>query len=146
MEIIAMKPNLKVKTFHIDGMGCRQDGRGSAFGWIRIETGTQRIYSVNGLTEHEAEYKALFGVLKYLAPGSRATVFTHSLELWRHFNIGFRARGDRELAKLSAKVRQMIRKKEVTIRVRYIPREDNRAVIVPYYSRRKGPRRQLAKP
>jgi hypothetical protein len=146
MEIIATKPNLKIKTFHIDGMGCRQDGSGSAFGWVRVETGRQRIYSINGLTELQAEYKALFGVLKYVAPGSRATIFTHSHELWRHFNIRFRARGDRELAKLYTKVRQMIQEKELKIRVGFILREDNRAVIVPDYSRRKMRGKRLAKP
>jgi hypothetical protein len=141
MEIIAIEPNLKIKTFHIDGMGGRQDGRGSAYAWIRIETGTQRIYSTNGLTELEAEYTALLGVLKYLSPGSRATVFTHSLELFHHFNIGFRARGDRDLTKLYAQVRQRIREKELEIRVRYILRKDNRAVIVPHHSRRKVSRK-----
>jgi len=99
MEIIAIKPNLKIKTFHIDGMGCRLDGIGSAYGWIRIETGTQRIHSVNGLTEHEAEYEALFGVLKYLEPGSRAIVFTHSLELWRHLLFPKKGAAENGLAK-----------------------------------------------
>lgn len=40
----------------------------SSFDWIRIETGVERLTVVNGLTEHEAVYHALLGVLKYLRP------------------------------------------------------------------------------
>ena len=58
------------------------------------------MYQINGLTEHGAEYQALLGVLKYIAPGSRATIFTHSHEVWGAFN-GVQVR-DPLLAELKA--------------------------------------------
>jgi len=127
MEIIWTKPSLKRNTFHIDGRISGGDGTVSAFNWIRIETGVERLTVGNGLTEHEAVYQALLGVLKYLAPGSRATIFTHSNELFGHFKGGLPTR-DRGLAKLFAQARQLIREKELKIHVRYILREDNQAV------------------
>jgi ribonuclease HI len=120
------------KTFHIDGMGGRRNGRGAAYGWIRIETGKQRICVVNGLTEHEAEYQALLGVLKYLAPGSRATIFTHSDEVWGVFTGPFPDR-DRKMANLVRAARRLIREKKLKIRIRYIFRENNQAVFDPSY-------------
>jgi hypothetical protein len=120
MEIIWTKPSLKRNTFHIDGRICDGDRTMSAFSWIQIEGGVERLRLVNGLTEHEAVYHALLGVLKYLRPTSRATIFMHSHELWGHFNDdGLGARGP-ELAKLFAKACRLIREKELEIRVRYV--------------------------
>ena len=61
MEIIWTKPSLKRNTFHIDGRISGGDGTVSAFNWIRIETGVERLTVGNGLTEHEAVYQALLG-------------------------------------------------------------------------------------
>jgi ribonuclease HI len=110
MEFIPIKPNLNIKTFHIDGLGCQPDGTGSVCNWIRTETWVQRMYQINGLTDHEAEYQALLEVLKYLALGSRATICTHSHEVWWAFNGTFPVR-DQELAKLFLEARQLIRGK-----------------------------------
>jgi hypothetical protein len=134
MEIVRTKPDLRIKTFYIDGMGCRRDGCGSAYGWIRIETDVRRIRQVNGLTEGQAELHPLLWVLRYVAPGSRATIFTHSQIVWGYFNCNasFR-RGLLKVASLFSDARQLIRQKKLNIRVRYILREDNRAVIAPDY-------------
>jgi hypothetical protein len=57
MDIIPIKPNLNIKTFHIDNLACVSlTARGSVCNWIRIETWVQRMYQINGLTDHEAEY------------------------------------------------------------------------------------------
>src|ERR1700730_17762500 len=87
MQVIWTKPSLKRNTFHIDGRICEGDRTMSACSWIQIEGGVERLCVVNGITEHEAVYHALLGVLKYLRPTSRATIFTHSHELWGHFNV-----------------------------------------------------------
>jgi ribonuclease HI len=132
MEIIPIKPNLNIKTFHIDAIGCRHNGMGSYYGWIRIETGKQRIYGVHGLTEHEAEYQALLAVLRYLAPGSRAEIFTHSDEVWGEFTGPFPDR-DPQMTNLRRAARRLIREKKLKVRIRYISRRNNRAVIDPDY-------------
>jgi hypothetical protein len=125
MKIIEKKPNLKIKTFHIDGRDC---GGSSICSWTRIETGIRLLWTVPPLTELEAGYQALLAVLKYLAYGSRATICTHSYELWDHFNDAFLT-PDKEVAELFAEARQLIHKKKLKIQVRYILHEDNKAVL-----------------
>jgi hypothetical protein len=135
MKIIFTKPNLKIKTFHLDGIGCRKDGTGSAYGWIRIETGILRIHAVHGLTEVEAAFRALLWVLRYLAAGSQATICTHSHAVWGYFNSDQRARIQPEVEKLARKARRLIQEKKLDIRVRFILPEENRAVLASHSNR-----------
>src|ERR1039458_6284472 len=90
-----------LKIFHIDGAGARPDGTGSGFAWARIGTEKQSIKRVEGLTNNEAEYRALLAVLKYLAEGSRARIFTDSQLVCQQFN-GNWAVNDDKLATLLA--------------------------------------------
>jgi ribonuclease HI len=137
MEIIKKEPDLNIKTFHIDGRDCGRRGTGSIYGWIRIETGVRHVCVVPPLTEHEAEYEALLAVLKYLARGSRATIYTHSSEIRTNFNDPL-VTPDQEITELFAEARELIREKKLKIRVRYIDPEDNRAVLQIPKQRRTG--------
>jgi hypothetical protein len=119
----------KNKTFYVDGLGCRPGGSGSAWNWVRIKTGTQRMKSLNDLTQLEAEFHALLSVLKYLLPDSHATIFTHSDEVWERFNYPLPA-GDQEIRRLAVEAHHLIKQKALTIRLRLILRRENRAVIV----------------
>jgi hypothetical protein len=139
MEIIVKKPNLNIKTFHIDGRDC---GESSICSWTRIETGIRVMWTVPPVPELEAGYKALQAVLKCLAHGSRATICTHSYELWDRFNDAFLT-PDQEVAELFEEAQQLIRKKKLKIQVRYILHEDNKAVLPKLSKQRKTRWRRL---
>jgi hypothetical protein len=46
-------------VIHCDGAGSRPDGKGSGFAWIRPHTGERYVERVDGLTNNQAEYRAL---------------------------------------------------------------------------------------
>src|ERR1700730_9023462 len=74
------------KTFHIDGAGARPGGSGSGFAWVRLDRDEQGLRGVDGMTSHQAEYRGLLSVLKYLSPGSSARIHTDSQLLCEQFN------------------------------------------------------------
>jgi ribonuclease HI len=114
------------KTFHIDGAGSRPDGTGSGFGWVRLDRNEQRIKWIAGLTCNEAEYRGLLSVLKHLAPGSTAIINTDSQLVCEQFNCRWAVR-DPDLRALLQKARDLIEDKELSVQVRWIPREENLA-------------------
>lgn len=113
-----------MKTFHIDGAGMRPDGTGSGFAWVQIGTEEQRIYRVDGLTNHAAEYRALISVLKHLARCNRARIFTDSQLVCEQFN-GRWSINDPKLIRLLDRVEDLIEEKELEIDVKWIPRNEN---------------------
>jgi ribonuclease HI len=115
-----------LKIFHIDGAGSRPGGTGSGFAWVRIGTAKQRIKRVDGWTNNESEYWALVSVLKYLAGGSRAKIYTDSQLVCQQFN-GRWAVNDSKLMSLLSVARELIQDKSLDIEVKWIPRELNSA-------------------
>jgi ribonuclease HI len=117
-------PQVAVKRFHIDGAGARPDGTGSGFAWVRLGTERQRVHREDGLTNNAAEYRALLSVLRYLAAGRRARIFTDSQLVCEQYN-GRWAINDPKLVTLLTQARDLIEDKELEIEVRWIPREEN---------------------
>lgn len=56
-------------VIYVDGAGCRPDGRGSGFAWIQPSSGEQHIEQIDGLTNNQAEYRALISALVALRAG-----------------------------------------------------------------------------
>jgi ribonuclease HI len=113
----------ELKTFHIAGTGPqRPDGTGSWFAWKR--PAWEVISRENGLTNNVAEYRALLSVLRYVAEGSRARIFTDSQLVCEQFN-GRWAINDPKLVTLLTEARDLIEEKDLEIDVRWIPREKN---------------------
>ncbi len=113
-----------MKEFHIDGSGARPDGTGSGFAWVRIGTEEQRIYRVDGLTNNMAEYRALISVLKHLAKGNRARIFTDSQLVCQQFNHRWSI-NDPKLIRLLDRAEDLIEESELEIEVQWIRREEN---------------------
>src|SRR5271170_7881475 len=59
--------------------GERPDGKGSGFAWIREDTGVQHIERIDGLSNNEAEYRAVISALKPIKPDSNVEILTDSL-------------------------------------------------------------------
>jgi ribonuclease HI len=113
-----------MKIFHIDGAGMRPDGTGSGFAWVRIGTKEQRIYRVDGLTNNVAEYRALLSVLKHLAQGNQACIFTDSQLVCQQFSHSWLI-NDPKLIRLLERAENLIEEKQLEIHVKWIRREEN---------------------
>jgi ribonuclease HI len=115
-----------LKVFHVDGAGQRPDGTGSGFAWVRLGTEKQWIRRIDGWTNNQAEYRALISVLKYLADGSRARIYSDSQLVCQQFAGRWKV-NDPKLNTLLSTARDLIESKSLEVEVRWIPREQNEA-------------------
>jgi hypothetical protein len=111
---------------YIDGAGCRPDGKGSGFAWIQPSSGEQHTEQIDGLTNRQAEYRALISALFTLPNGSSAQIFTDSRVMWGELVGHCRVR-DPELAALLLLVRTLAKGNDLKIYPRWIPRRKNLA-------------------
>jgi ribonuclease HI len=117
---------LRPIVIFFDGAGCRPDGKGSGYAWLRPDTGQQHVERMDGLTNNQAEYRALVSALEQLSDGSKADMFCDSLLLESQFNGRFRIK-DPDLAALLGTARELIQYKKLTINLQWIPRAKNLA-------------------
>jgi ribonuclease HI len=109
-----------------DGAGCRPDGKGSGYAWLRRDTGEKHVQRIDGLTNNEAEYRAFVAVLESLPEGSKAELFSDSLLLDSQFHGKYRVK-DPDLAGLLGTAHELIRHKKLTVNLQWIPRTKNLA-------------------
>jgi ribonuclease HI len=119
----AAKESIRIYT---DGSGCRPDGKGSGFAWLRQDTGERKITRENGLTNNQAEYRAILAALESLPKNATAEILTDSE------NTCFQLRGQRrtldpQLVALNEKVRTLGRAKNLSVTFLWIPRRENLA-------------------
>jgi ribonuclease HI len=125
MKTAINKSNTVVRIF-ADGSGCRPDGKGSGFAWVREDTGDRKITRKDSLTNNQAEYHAILSALESLSSGTRAEILTDSE------NTCFQLRGERRvrdphLAGLNDQIQDLIKKKRLNVTFTWIPRRDNKA-------------------
>jgi len=113
-------------SVHCDGAGCRPDGKGSGFAWIQPKTRQQHVERIDGLTNNQAEYRALISALTAIPDGSIAHIFTDSQVMWSQFIGNYRVRHP-ELAELLSQVHTLIKEKKLTIDLQWVPRDRNLA-------------------
>jgi ribonuclease HI len=109
-----------------DGSGCRPDGEGSGFSWLREDNGARKVVREPGLTNNQAEYRAILSAVESLTQGEKAEILTDSE------NTCFQLKGERRvkdphLAKLHAEIQTAIAENRLTVIFTWIPRRDNRA-------------------
>lgn len=102
---------------YINGVGCRPDGKGSEFAWIQPFSGERHKEKIDGLTNRQAEYRALISALLPLPNGSSAQIFTDSPRLYGHV-MGLTHVRDARLAALLRQVRRLIKRSGLTIDLR----------------------------
>jgi ribonuclease HI len=107
-----------------DGSGCRPDGKGSKFAWLREDNGSRKITPMDALTNNQAEYKAILSAIESLERGTSAEILTDSE------NTCFQLRGERRvkdshLAELNAEIQAAITKNHLKVIFTWIPRRDN---------------------
>lgn len=111
---------------YCDGAGSRPDGKGSGIAWIQPRTGERHIERIDGLTNNQAEYRALISALSTIPRGSAVRVFTDSQVLWSQVLGNYRVH-HAELAQLLSSVRTLIKDKSLKIDLQWIPRQKNLA-------------------
>ena len=111
-------------VIHCDGAGARPDGKGSGFAWLQPRTGERHIEHVDGLTNNQAEYRALISALMAIPEGSIATVLTDSQVMWSQVIGNYRVHHP-ELAELLSQVNRLIKEKNLTINLEWVPRQKN---------------------
>jgi ribonuclease HI len=111
---------------YCDGAGARPNGKGSGFSWIQPETGQKHVEKIDGLTNNQAEYRALLSALSSIPNGSKVRVFTDSqLMTWQV--RGFYRVHSPELVELLSQVRLLIKERDLILDLRWISRNKNLA-------------------
>jgi ribonuclease HI len=123
-----MKGKRTTRTIRIftDGAGKRPDGSGSGFAWIREDTGLRHIEHVNGLSNNEAEYRAVISALKSVRPKSNVEILTDSLLVVSQLHGEYRIL-DPKLTKLAGEVKTIAEQKHLDLKLTWITRKQNLA-------------------
>ncbi len=129
-------------VFYCDGSGARPDGKGSAIAWFREDTGQEHAEAVDGLTNNEAEYRAIISALKFAPARSKITILSDA-QLVIYQICGVYRINDPELAALRNSVNDAVFDKNLNVEFKWIPRSQNRADRL---LRRKEPSNFSARP
>jgi ribonuclease HI len=113
-------------VIYCDGAGCGPDGKGSGFAWVRPDTGEKHVEQLDGLTNNQAEYRAVLAAVDTLSEGSAAQLLTDSQLICFQITGKYKVYQP-ELAQLLSEVHALIRKKSLKIDFQWIPRERNLA-------------------
>jgi ribonuclease HI len=113
-------------AIHIAGAGARADRSGSGYAYLVKGTSTRRVKRIDGLTNHQADYRALRYALRNIPKDFEADIFSHSKLMVCQFNGEWSVR-DPELKRQLARVREIISDGRLLIRLFWIPREENLA-------------------
>ncbi len=127
----AVKPeprDLKRKPVEIfcDGAGARPDGKGSGYAWVRTDNGHKDIKWIDGLTNNQAEYRAILSAVESLPKGTCAKIFSDSENTCCQLN-GKRRVLDPALRVLHQQICGAIKNQNLTVTFMWVPRRENRA-------------------
>jgi len=119
----------QVIHIYADGSGRRPDGKGSGYAWFRQDTGEKKVVRENGLTNNQAEYRAIRSALEALPAlptGTTVEILSDSE------NTVFQLRGERRvrdpyLIDLYTEIHHIISSRELTVQFTWIPRRENLA-------------------
>lgn len=119
----AANKNILIYT---DGAGQRPDGNGSGIAWFREDTNEHHVERIPGLSNNEAEYRAVISAIKPLPKGSRVELRSDSLLVVSQLRGEYRIR-DPKLERLSNEVKTVAERSHLELKVVWIPRSENRA-------------------
>lgn len=111
---------------YCDGAGARPDGTGSAYAWLREDTGKKKICRCDWLTSNQAEYEAVLAALESLPDDSDVLILTDSQLVVSQLSGDCRTK-DPKLLKLRTEIRRLVRDRKLHVRFRWVPRRENLA-------------------
>ena len=83
-------------------------------------------YHLNGITNNEAEYKAVIAALMSVSDGSEVTILTDSQIVVNQLNLSWNIRSTK-LRRLFDMVYEVMDLKDLTVTFKWIPRKKNKA-------------------
>jgi ribonuclease HI len=119
-------PGKKEIEIYTDGAGSGPDGKGSGFAWLNTTTGQKHIESIPGLTNNQAEYRAVISALKSVEEGSIVKIDADSLLVVSQLRGEYRIR-DSKLEKLASEVKTIVEQKQLTVTFLWVRRSENLA-------------------
>jgi ribonuclease HI len=118
--------NSEDQLVYIDGAGQRPDGTGSGYAFLNATSGKRHVKRVNGLTNNQAEWRALRYAVLNLPRGTTAKILSDSALVVNQFSGKWAVR-ELALIKLRTRVLQIIDERHLHIAVKWIPRKENLA-------------------
>jgi ribonuclease HI len=125
MKAQTKEANAVIRIF-TDGSGCRPDGKGSGFAWLREDTGARKIERIDGLTNNEAEYSAVLSALQGLQSNMNIEILCDSELVCCQFNGKWRV-SNPSLSELLSTIRDLVKSKGLRVKLTWIPRRENLA-------------------
>src|SRR5260370_13469108 len=122
----ASAPISEPVVIFFDGSGCRRDGKGSGFSWFCPATRQRHVERVDGLTNNQAEYKGLLSALQHVPEGSSVTLYSDSDLIVSQFCGTCRVK-DYALQDLLSAALGLILKKQLKVKLQWVPRSQNLA-------------------
>jgi len=116
----------KLVRIFCDGAGQGPDGKRSGFAWLREDTRQWKRERLDGLTNNEAEYRAILSALKPLRAGLGVEIITDSQLVVSQLRGEFRIREPR-LEKIANEVKTLIQRKRLTVKFIWMRRSENKA-------------------
>ena len=113
-------------VIYVDGAGCGPHGIGSGYAWKRLDTQEHRVFWSDGLTNNQAEYRAVISALKKAPPGSKIEIRSDSQLVCCQF-AGKYAVNDPKLRRLLARVKELIVERHLEVNFVWISRGQNLA-------------------
>ena len=115
-----------VSIIFIDGAGRRPDGTGSGYAWLNRATGRQQVKWEDGLTNNQAEFRALLYALETRPMGTEVKIHSDSQLLVAQFQKDWTVKNP-ELEDLLLQAREIIRERHLTVTLSWVPRDRNPA-------------------
>ena len=122
----ALKTDSLPTRVYTDGSGSRPDGKGSGFAWLIPSTGEKKVVREDGLTNNQAEYRAILSALDYLPDSACAEILTDSENTCCQLT-GQRRVLNAELTALHTKIHALIVQKKLIVEFTWVSRRDNLA-------------------
>jgi ribonuclease HI len=121
-----LQPQKTTIRIYTDGSGQRPDGKGSGIAWYRVDKSQRHTEAIPGLTNNEAEYRAVISAVEALERNSEAEILTDSELVCCQFSGQWRV-SNPMLSNLLCKLRTLAARKQVCIKLTWIPRRENLA-------------------
>jgi ribonuclease HI len=123
MKASPVKKEIEIYT---DGAGSGPDGKGASFAWLNISTHEKHVESIPGLTNNQAEYRAVISALKPVQKGSMVKIMTDSLLVVSQLRGEWRIR-DSKLETLASEVKTIVEQRQLTATFLWVRRSENLA-------------------
>ena len=119
-------PAQTILRIFTDGSGARPDGNGSAIAWLREGDDARHVESIGGLTNNQAEYRAIISALESVPVDSTVTILSDSQVVIYQIHGVYRVNSD-SLIELRNRVNEIVILSNLTATFQWIPRTQNRA-------------------